>query len=114
MKVLRGARCAVAVAPDDAPAPRRLGRIGVCVDDVSDPRPALDLADSVARCAGGRVTTFARGAAVGQPDLLVLGAHDAGGVRRLVRDVRCPVLVTPRDAWQPWAFAAAQTRAART
>jgi nucleotide-binding universal stress UspA family protein len=39
MKVLRGAKCAVAVAPDDAPAPRRLGRIGVCVDDVSDPVP---------------------------------------------------------------------------
>ena len=114
MKVLRGGQCAVAVAPDDAPAPRRLGRIGVCVDDLSDPGPALDLADSVARCAGGRVTTFARGAAVGQPDLLVLGAHDAGDVRRLVRDVRCPVLVPPRDAWQPWAFVAAQTSAART
>jgi nucleotide-binding universal stress UspA family protein len=115
MRVLRGAPCAVAVAPDHAPAPRRLGCIGVRVDEIPESFTALDLADSLARCAGGRLTKVATGdEAAAQVDLLVLGSRDSRDVRRLVSDVGCPVLVAPRSAWEQALPATGQASAART
>jgi len=114
MQVLRGAPCAVAVAPDSAAAPRALRRVGACVDGTSESAAALELARGVARCTGASVAKLASidESAAGL-DLLALGSRDAGGVRRLVRDVGCPVLVAPR-AQRAQRLAGAQLSAART
>lgn len=115
MQVLRGAPCAVAVAPDREPAPRHLARIGVRVDELPESVAALDLADSLARYAGGRLTKIAAGdEAAAQLDLLVLGSRNARDVRRLVGGAGCPVLVTARSAWEQALSVTGQASAART
>jgi nucleotide-binding universal stress UspA family protein len=101
MRVLRGAPCAVAVAPDHATRPQRLWRIGACVDGTPESAAALAVADSLARRTGGRVTTLASIDDAGpQLDLLVLGLRDVAAVRRLVLDAQCPVLAPPRELWE--------------
>jgi hypothetical protein len=101
-------------AGDHGRVPRRLAHIGAVVDDTPESDAALALAGSVARYAGARVTKLAGDEATAALDLLVLGARDVADIRRLVTDVGCPVLVTPRHAWQPWVPVAAQATAART
>jgi nucleotide-binding universal stress UspA family protein len=114
MQVLRAAPCAVAVAPDDASRPQHLGRIGVWAGETSESAAALDLADSLARCSGGRVRTLESVDGGQAPlDLLVLASRDTGTVRQLVHDARCPVLVPPREKRERRA-PEAQTSAART
>jgi nucleotide-binding universal stress UspA family protein len=113
MRVLRGARCAVAVVPDSTSPPRRLARIGVLAGESAEALAALGLADSLARRSGGRVTRLDDAAEAAWVDLLVLGSRDAGDVRRLVNGVGCPVLVAPRASWEP-ALAVAQFNVART
>jgi nucleotide-binding universal stress UspA family protein len=114
MRVLRGAPCAVAVAPDHATRPQRLSRIGACVDESSESAAALDLADGLAQRSGGRVTRLASIDDAGPHlDLLVLGSRDAATVRRLVLDAQCPVIVTAREPQERRA-PQAQASAART
>jgi nucleotide-binding universal stress UspA family protein len=114
MQVLRDAPYAVAVVPDHGRVPRRPAHVGAVVDDTPESGAALALAGSVARYAGARVTKLAGDEATAALDLLVLGVRDVADIRRLVTDVGCPVLVTPRHAWQPSVPVAAQARAART
>jgi nucleotide-binding universal stress UspA family protein len=112
MRVLRSARCAVAVVPDGAAPPRRLARIGVLTGETPEALAALDLADALARRSGGRVTRLERAAEAAWVDLLVLGSRDAGDVRRIVSAVGCPLLVAPRASWEP-AIAVTQVNVAR-
>jgi nucleotide-binding universal stress UspA family protein len=105
MQVLRGAPCAVAVAPDDAPEPRVLARIGASAD-------ALDPAGTLAHRSGGRVIAVAPGEeATARLDVLVVGPRGAGDVRKLLTEVRCPVLVAPVA---PAVLPAVQASVART
>lgn len=101
MQILRGAPCAVAVAPDHANRPHRLWRVGVRIDGTPESAAARDVADSLARRSGGRVTTLTSIDDAGPPlDLLVLGSRDAAAIRRLVLVAQCPVLAPPRESWE--------------
>jgi nucleotide-binding universal stress UspA family protein len=112
IRVLRGARCAVAVAPDGGRPPRRLARIAVLADATAESRDALDVADSLTRHSGGHVTMLDDPEDAAWVDLLVLGSRDVTEVRRLVSGVGCPVLVLARSPWEP-ALAVTQASVAR-
>jgi nucleotide-binding universal stress UspA family protein len=101
MKLLRAASCALAIAPDRAPSPHAVRRIGVWVGERPESAAAIELATSLALCTSAQVTTVAGlDDATTCLDLLVLASRDAGDVRRLLRDRGCPVVVAPRPAKQ--------------
>jgi nucleotide-binding universal stress UspA family protein len=116
MQVLRGAPCAVAVAPDHERCPQRIARIGVGVDGTQESASARELAAALAEQIGAAVEPITvedgddaaerLGAFSEHVDVLLLGSRRFGPVRRLalgstseqvVRTAHCPVLVTPRD-----------------
>jgi nucleotide-binding universal stress UspA family protein len=114
MRVLRGARCAVAVVPDQAVSPQPLQRIGLCVGEGPESEAALDLAHELAIWTGADVTTLASlDGAAARHDLLVVDTRDAGAVREPVASSGCSVMAAPRRAYGQ-RTPAAQATAART
>jgi nucleotide-binding universal stress UspA family protein len=114
MQVLRGAPCAVAVAPDHERCPQRVALIGIGVDETPESASALHLAQALAERIAATVEPITaedgddaaeRLAACSERlDLLVLGTRRFGPLRRLalgstseqvVRTAHCPVLVAP-------------------
>jgi nucleotide-binding universal stress UspA family protein len=131
MQILRGAPCAVVVAPDHGRCPERIARMGVGVDATPESASALELATALAAQIGATVEPLSvddgddaaeRLAELSEHvDLLVLGSRRFGPVRRLalgstseqvVRNARGPVLVAPRGPARERVLAA-QASAAR-
>lgn len=99
IKLLRAAPYAVAIAPDREPSPRTVRRIGVCVGETPESAAAIELAFSLALCTRAQVATLAGlDEATTLLDLLILGSRDTGDVRRLLRDLGCPVVAPRRGA----------------